>query len=275
MKTKLPNIYVYNNARQYLADYQKARQRDERKFTKSRIGKLIGLPRTRSYFSDVIRGKRITPIFVERFIDIFALDKDEADYFRVLVKYNQSENSHEREIYFEQLISLNKTPRKTLSKDLFAYYTHWYNSVVRAVINSFKFSNNYKELAQKVYPNISIKQAKESVRLLVKLGLIKQDINGHYILTDKSIATPDYVKHDLVKSYQMKCLELARRAILHNQSLPQTIATNTISISEQGYKRLERKINKFRSEVRSLIHKDEGKAEKVYQLHIQLFPTSI
>ena len=61
----------------------------------------------------------------------------------------------------------------------------------------------------------------------------------------------------------MKCLELAKTAIIKNESMPQTIATNTISISAEGYKRLEKKIHKFRSEVRAIVHKDEKKAEKV------------
>lgn len=274
MKEKLPNIYEYNNFREFLADYQKARQMYEKKFNKSNISKLIGLPNTRSYFTDVLAGKNITPNFIERFINILALENDEAQFFRVLVKFNQAESVNEREIYFEQLISLNKTPKMILRKEIFEYYKHWHNSAIRAILNIYDFSGDYKGLAQKVFPNISPKQAKESIKLLEKLKLIKKDEHGHYKLTENSISTPDYIKNDLVKQYQMKCLDLAKTAIIINESLPQTITTNTISVSEEGYKLIEKKIHKFRSEVRSLIHKDENKAEKVYQLGIQLFPNS-
>ncbi len=54
MKEKLPNIFNYNNFCTYLADYQTVRQKYEKKFNTSNISKLIELPNTRSYFSDVL-----------------------------------------------------------------------------------------------------------------------------------------------------------------------------------------------------------------------------
>ncbi len=274
MKEKLPNIYEYNNFRKYLADFQNAKKVTDKRFNKSNVCKLLGLPNTRSYFNDILRGKKITSVFVDRFVNLLELTSDEEQFFRVLVKFNQAESPNERELYFEQLISLNKTPNKVLSKELFKYYSNWYNSAIRAILNYYTFSGDYKELAKKVFPSISVAQAKESVHLLEKLHLIEKDDEGNYQLTDNSISAPEYIRNDLIKQYQMKCLDLAKNSIIKNGSHPQTIATNTISISNEGYKRLEKKINKFRSEVRSLVHKDEHTAEKVYQLNIQLFPNS-
>lgn len=274
MKEILPNIYEYNDFRKYLSEYQKERQSIDRKFNKSNVSKLIGLPNTRSYFTDVLKGKTVTKSFIERFIGVLELDEDEAQYFRVLVKFNQAENSSEREIYFEQLISLNKTPKKVLDKRIYLYYKNWYTSAIRAILNIYDFNGNYKNLAQKVFPNITTKQAKESLELLVKLNLVSKNRDGFYKPTDNSISTPEYVKHELIKQYQMKCLDLAKTAIIKNRSIPQTIATNMLSVSDEGYKRIEKKIHKFRAEIRSLVHKDESKAEKVYQLNVLLFPNS-
>lgn len=274
MKTPMPNIYEYNNYRKYLADYQIARQLDDKKFTKSNICKLLGLPNTRSYFVDVLKGKNITVNFVERFVEILCLDNEKAQFFRVLIKFNQAENSSEKELYFEQLISLNKTPNKILSEEIFKYYKNWYNSAIRAILNIIDFSGNYKELSKKVFPNITTKQARESIQLLKKLNLIEKNKDGLYKVTDISISAPEYIRNDLIKHYQMKSLDLAKISISMDHSIPQTISTNTISISKEGYKRLEKKIHKFRSEVRSLVHKDEDEPDRVYQLGIQLFPNS-
>lgn len=274
MEKKLPNIYEYNNFRKYLKDYQKVKKATDKRFTKSNVCKLLGLPNTRSYFNDILRGKRISSIFVDRFISLLELKTDEAQFFRILVKFNQAENTNERELYFEQLISLNKTPNKVLSKELFKYYSNWYNSAIRAILNYYKFSGDYKKLAKMVFPPISVTQAKESVSLMERLKLIEKDNKGYYHLTNNSISAPEYIRNDLIKQYQIKCLDLAKNSIIKNDSQPQTIATNTISISKAGYKRLEKKIHKFRSEVRSLVHKDENCAERVYQINIQLFPNS-
>lgn len=274
MKQNLPNIYEYNDFRKYLADYQKARQSFDKSFTKSLFSQLMMLPNTRSYFNDVLKGKKVTPTFSERFINVMELDKDEAQFFRVLIKFNQAENLSEREIYFEQLISLNRTPKKVIDKNTYAYYKNWYNSAIRALLYIHDFDTDYVRLAEKVFPPISTKQAKESITLLKKLNLIIKDKNGYYKPTEKSITTSDYVRNEIILQYQLKCLELAKSAILKNKKQKQLITTNTISISENGLQLIEKKIQKFRSEIRSLVHKDKNKADKVYQLDILMFPNS-
>lgn len=274
MKTKTPNIYEYNDFRKYLADYQKARQAQDKSFTKSLFSQLMQLPNTRSYFIDVLKGKKVTPTFTERFINVLQLNNDEAQFFRVLVKFNQAENLSEREIYFEQLISLNKTPKKIIDKNTYAYYKNWYNSAIRALLYIYDFDNNYIQLAKRVFPPITTKQAKESITLLKKLQLIAKDGNGYYKPTDKSITTSDYIRNEIILQYQLKCLELAKSAIVKNKKQKQLITTNTISISEKGLNLIEKKIQKFRSEIRSLVHKDENRADKVYQLDILMFPNS-
>lgn len=272
MNKKLPCIFDYSDYRKFLSDFQAARYSYDKEFTKSNICKLVGLPNTRSFFIDVIKGKDITPTFVERFVSTFSLNSEESQYFRVLVKFNQAINPNERELYFDQLLSLNKVPCKFLSKDVFEYYNCWHNSVIRAIINICDFSGNYGELAKRVFPKITAKQAKESVKLLEKLKLIKKNDNGLYKLTDNSISAPEFIKDDLIKQYQMTCLDNAKQSVLQKDLVHKIISTNTISISMDGYKEIEKRIEKFRNEIRTIVQNDKKEPEKVCQLNIQLFP---
>jgi uncharacterized protein (TIGR02147 family) len=274
MKPKQVNIFDYNDFRKFLADYQEARQASEKGFSKSECSRLLGLPNTRSYFSDVLSGKKVTSAFTERFIKLLDLSKEEAQFFRVLVMFNQAQTPDERELYFDQLVSLNRTPKRVLDKKVFTYYNNWYNSVIRALLHMHDFSDDYSGLAKKVFPAITPKQAKEAIVLLRDLKLIEKNSAGHYKPTEKSITTPEYVKDELVKQYQISCLEIARNSLVQNSSMPQTISTNVISVSDQAYKRIQKKIEKFRSEIRSMVHKDEYPASKVYQLDVLLFPNS-
>lgn len=270
----LPNIFAYNNFRIYLKDYQQARQASDPLFSKSEFSRTLQLPNTRSYLNDILNGKKVTSTFVERFISVLALDKDEAKYFRVLVNFNQAETPDERELYFEQLIALNKTPKKTLDTRLFVYYKNWYNSVIRALLDIIDFSNDYTALAKRVFPSITVSEAKESIKLLKELELISRNEKGFYKPTDKSIATPAFVRDELVKSYQLNCLEMTKSALMQHTKKPFSINTNMISVSANGYKRLEKQVEKFKSEVRSLVHKDEEPSENVFLLNITLIPTS-
>jgi uncharacterized protein (TIGR02147 family) len=273
-KTNCPAIYSYNNFRRFLADCQQARQTTEKRFTKSALSKLLGLPNTRSYFTDVLKGRKVSNVFIDRFIKIFELNKDEAQFFRVLVLFNQAENVEERELYFDQLISLNRTPKRVIENNVYSFYKNWYNSVIRAMLDIYDFKDNYHDLAKKVFPEISVKQAKEAITLLQKLNLIAKNKDGFFKPTDKSIATPDYVKNELIKQYQLSIFEMVKQSLVKTVSSPQTVSTNVISISDIAYKRIEKKIEKFRSEIRSLVHKDEKPAERVYQLNIALIPNS-
>lgn len=243
-------------------------------FTKSWICLRLGLPNSRSYFNDVLNGKKVTPAYIDRFVAVLELGKEQARFFRVLVKFNQAEEPAERELYFAQLISLNRTPKRTMTPELYRFYGEWYHSAVRAILDIYDFRDDYAALARRIVPPITVKQAKGSIKLLESLGLIGTDDHGYCRPTDKAIATPDYVKDELLKQYQMQCLELAKKAVMRNRREPHDISTNTISISAEGYERLQKRLHQFRAEVRSLVNKDEQPADRVYQLDIQLFPNS-
>ena len=274
MAPKLPNIFDYNDFRKYLKDYQAAKRRHDRRFTKSAICKLLGLPNSRSYFNDVLNGKLVSNTYIERFVKLLEFDTDEARFFRVLVKFNQADIPSERELLFEQLISLNKTPKKVLDKDIYEYYTEWHHSAIRAVLETFDFKEDYATLAKKLFPPITEKKARESIELLERLGLIKKDKKGFLRLTEKSIIASPEIKKELLMQYQLKCIDISKQALIKNRTMHQVYSTNMISISREGYERLKKRLQKFKLEVRSLVHKDENPADRVYQLNIQLFPNA-
>lgn len=234
----------------------------------------MGLLNSRSYFNDVLNGKKVTPDFVERFIPILELDSDESRYFRVLVKFNQAENNNERDLYFRQLISLNKTPKKIVDLSVYEFYRKWYHIAIRTLLDTYDFSDNYAELAKKLMPQITVKQAKDSIELLNSLGLISKNEYGFYKPTEKALATNDYVKDELIKQYQLQCIELAGKSLFRKEHNPQDIYTNTISISQQGLKELQALLNRFKSEVCYIVNNDQNPADQVFQLNVQLFANS-
>jgi uncharacterized protein (TIGR02147 family) len=273
MKPKLPSIYEYNDFRRFIGDFQKASHDDNPSYTKSYMTQLIGLPNSRSYMSDILKGKHVTNTFVDRFVNIFAFNQDEANFFRILVKFNQADNPNERELCFEQLIALNKTPKKYLYEQSYQYYKYWYNAAIRALLNVYNFDGKkYSVLAFKLVPKITVPQAKKAIRLLSQLNLIEKNSKGFYKPTSSSISTEEFVRDEGLKQFQIKCLELAKSAIINDSNQPKVITTNTISISKRGQKRIEKQIDRFRSQVRSLVHKDEDPAETVYQIDVLFFP---
>ncbi len=275
MKTHTPSIFEYNDFRTYLDDFQKARFEIDKTFTRSALCRKLGIAKTRSYYGDVVAGKFVSSAYVGRFIKVLELNKEEAQFFRVLVKFNQADEPDEHELYFEQLIALNRTPKRILDPKVHIFYKVWYHSIIRTILDIYDFNgSNYASLARKVVPSVTVKQAKESIALLEELELIKQNGEGFYKPTDKAITTNDFVRDELIKQYQVQCLEMAKKTLIKKVKPPHEISTNVISISEVGFKRLQKRLGQFKAEVRSLVNKDENPADRVYQLNIQLFPSS-
>jgi uncharacterized protein (TIGR02147 family) len=241
-------------------------------FTKAFVCQELGLPNSRSYFQDVLNGKFVSELKVPLFIKLLRLSHDESQYFRVLVKFNQCDDPEEKELLLDQLITLNRIPQKIVSPKAYSYYKEWYHSVVKALLEVIDFSGDYAGLGHKLLPPITARQARGSIKLLMDLGLIKKNERGFYKPTDKVVSTGAFAQDAIIRQFQMKCIGSARFALLKNRGQPERVLTNTISISEEGYKRLETHLQKFCSEVRSIVHKDEKKPDRVYQLDILLFP---
>jgi uncharacterized protein (TIGR02147 family) len=283
-----PNIFDYLDFRKFLADYYEARRIESNKFSKSDFsrevfcgGRKNVVLKHRGYLNDIVsKQATVTVNSAEFFIQAFKRDaamkfgKDETEYFRTLVAFNQAVIPDEREMHFHHLISLNHSPRRILNLEMLSLYSEWHHSVVRALLDVFNYGDEFTAIAKSVVPPITAKNARDSVRLLSALGLIKKNEKGVWKPTDKSISAPQHIQNELLIQYQLILLEFAKQSLLKNHSLPQNISTNTISLSEDAFKVLRERLEKFRTEARSIIAKDDKPATKVYQLNIQLFPAS-
>jgi uncharacterized protein (TIGR02147 family) len=123
-------------------------------------------------------------------------------------------------------------------------------------------------------PPLPIKTIKKSVLLLQSLNLIQKDKNGFYKPTDKTVKTDEHVRDELILQYQLHCLEMAKMNMLNKHGLPQDITTNILSVSEDGLKKVQDRLRKFREEIRAIVQNDDKPSDRVYQLDIQLFPNS-
>jgi uncharacterized protein (TIGR02147 family) len=275
MRASLPNIYEYIDFRKYLDDCRLARRKDDPGFTHAFICHKLGQPNARSYFNNVINGrKNVTSGFVDRFIKLLDLGPAEGKFFRALVNYNQAASADEKEFYFDQIVQCNRTPFKLVEKSTYAYYKTWYHSIVRSLLGVIDFKDDYKDLAGRLLPPITVPQAKGSIKLLVGLGLVARDSRGHWRPVDKVLSTGDTLQDHLLRQYQIQAFELGKDAIANDACRPKHTLTYTIFVSDEGYGRIVNRMEQFRSEIRSIIHKDEAKATRVYQVNVQMIPKS-
>jgi uncharacterized protein (TIGR02147 family) len=275
MKTNLPVIFEHIDFKKYLEEYYSRRKSVDPAFSHSYICHRLGQAHSKSYFNNILKGRAvITATFIDRFIDLLDLKPDEAKYFRALVNYNQTTSPNEKEFFFDQLVSLNRTPRKVVDRNAYEYYKEWYHTAIRALLDIIDFKNDYKSLASSLFPTLSLKQARDSIALLKRTGMISQNSGGFWKPTDKVIVSGDFIKDALAKQFQMKCLEHGKTVLASDGDQGQRTITLTLSLSKEAHTRITQRMEQFKSEIRSIVHKDEKPATRVFHLNVNLFPMS-
>ncbi|MGD9200688.1 MAG: TIGR02147 family protein [Chitinispirillia bacterium] len=268
------NIFEYLDYRLLLKDLYESRKKDNTKFSYRYIGQKVGF-KSAGFFSNIIKGKRnISNNLIFRFAELLEFNKKETEYFEVLVLYNQSKQHNRRKYYFEKLLSMRKTKVQELTDDQYLYFNKWYNVALRELLNYYPFRGDYNELANMLTPAITPAQARDSVALLLKLGLIEEKEDHTYRVTDAAITTGYKVPLLAIQNFQLATLDMAKEAIDRFPREERSISTLSLSVSEETYKIIEDKLSLFRREVSDLVESDRNVINRVYQFNFQIFPFS-
>lgn len=275
MKTTKTDIFGYIDYRKFLQDYYEERKSADPGFTHTYICYRLGQEKAKSYFNNVIKGRTdVTSTFIDRFITLLELTNDESVYFRALVNYNQTNSAKEKEFFFDQLVRLNRTPHRIVNNSEYVYYKEWYYSTVRSLLDIIDFKDDYSQIVKRIQPRITLKQAKDAVKVLKSLGLIAENEQGILKVTDKVVSSGSFMHDAIIEQYQIKCLEQAMNVIASGNKQMHRNITMSMSMSDDCFERIAHKVDQFKSEIRSIIQKDTKKASRVYHMNVNFYPMS-
>jgi len=198
----------------------------------------------------------------------------DARYFTSLVHYNQAKSSAQKQNYLEEMNRLRrKVKQKKIPLDQFEYYTKWYHSVIRELACIIHWNGDYGYLASHCNPPIRKSEARESIQLLLGLGLLDRDGRGRYIQRDPAINASSEVLALGARRLNKQMITFASEAIEKYSPAQRNIQGVTLGISRESYELIEEEINEFLSRVIRIVDDDKN-PEKVYQLNTQLYPLS-
>jgi uncharacterized protein (TIGR02147 family) len=155
----------------------------------------------------------------------------------------------------------------------YEFYRQWYYTAILALISSSDFRGDYKALAERVQPPITVKQAQESVELLLKLNLVRKHVTGKYIPTNAILTTGEQWKSIAIRNFQQQSIQLALNSFERFPPEERDISTVTIAINSEEINEIKRITNEYRRAVLQIASACE-KPNRVYQLNVQLFPLS-
>lgn len=269
----MKKIYEYTDYRQYLKDYYEDKKANTRRFSFRKFAKEAGInaPATLLY---VMEGKRgLTPGSAAQYANALGLKKREAEHFVNLVFYNQARTAKKKAHYLSKLMKKSRIRNVfTVDKDRYEFYSQWYHSVIRELVNIFPVKDDTKELCRMVRPPISPAKARDSLKLLENLGYIRKKEDGTFAQTQALIQTGP-VQEYAVLQFQVEMLKRGLESFERISKKDKMSASTTFSISNKTFEVFKQKARDFRKELLQLASEDQN-PERVYQLAMTLFPVS-
>ncbi len=271
----MPNIYNHTSYREFICDYYLEQKKLVPRFSYRKFADNAGF-QTKTFIHKIIKGeKALSKSSTLKIAKAMGLKKKETDYFDAMVDFNNAERIEDKEYYFHNLQSLSKNHKSSVMRNnQFAYFNNWYTVVIRELVTTLDWKDDYKQLAKACDPAITPGQAKKSVTLLLDLGLLKKMPSGKYIQVDKAITAGGQVLGLAVKKFQKQALALASESIGHHKKENRDISTLTVGISRHGFERLRQELKVFRGKLVDIVYCDEP-VDRVYQINFQLFPVSM
>ena len=267
----MANVFEYTDYRKFLRDRIVYLKMKKKKYTYRYIAKEVGF-KSAGYLTQVIQGKsKLSHQMIMKFADVLSLKKREANYFELMVHYNQAKTHEKKKHFFRNMIGYKKGRARTLDPDEYEFYDHWYYSAIRAIFNYYSFKDDYKKLAAMVVPRITVAEARKAIAVLLKLGLIVKDNKGSYFLTSKHVTTGFNSDSIIINNFVLNTIDIAKDAFYRFAKEDRSFSALTLSVSKNGYDTIKNRVDAFRKELVDIVQNDSG-IDRVCQVNFQLFP---
>lgn len=264
-------IYDYLDYRIYLRDYCEWQRSNSKSFSFRKFAMDAGFS-SPSYLKMVMDGERgLTPNSIRKFAKALRLKRHEERFFEDLVWFTQAKSHDEKNHHYKKLTTSRRFLKvRHIENDQFEYFSKWYYAVIREMVTIPGFKEDPVWIARKLRPTITVTEAKATIELLLRLGLLKRDESGRLVQTDKTVATADEVKSLALGNFHREMIHKAAEAVTNNKARHRNISSLTVALSREKFNEVKQRINEFRKELRSLLEECET-PQAIYQINFQLF----
>jgi uncharacterized protein (TIGR02147 family) len=272
--TQRPLIFQYLDYRAFLTAYVGWEKQNNPRFSLRTFSKRI-MPSLSSsgLLSGVLKGKKnLGSTLRTKFARALQLKAREAQFFELLVRFNQAGDIEEKSWLLAQMSRFRHSRAKLICEGQYRFFTQWYYPVVW---NYFGISQKRKlpaDIAAMIQPRLTPTQVEEAIRLLLDLGLLKKMANG-YAVTENHLTTEPEFRALEAQQYNEQFLGLAVDALRHLDPSQRQFGTMVFSASIQAVEQIKEKMAAFQEEAQEIIDRDT-QADGVYTLGFQLFPNT-
>ncbi len=270
-----PNLFEYEDYRKYLRDSYEESKASKRSFSFRFFAREAGFA-SPNFLKLVMDGARnLTIDSIPKFSKALKLTRPEAEFFEALVLFNQAHTAEEKSRHYGRMAKSRRFREvKSLAREQFEYYSKWYYSAVRELVELPDFSADPFEICRRLVPNIAPKQAKDALALLKKLNLVEAGPDGKLRQVDRTITSGAEVKSLHVINFHREMLARAAESMDLVPAPERDISAVTLGVPASKVAEVKERIARFRRDLLASIGAAEEKPDRVYQLNLQFFPLS-
>ncbi len=274
-------IFQFNDFRNYLKESFSELKQQNSKYSQRWIAQQIGVSSS-GWISDLLAGRRnLTTTQMVHLNGLLNHNPKEQAYFEALVLFNQSSSLEEKNRYYEQLLTFKEISADELDKEYFEYFGEWHHAAIREKLLYLPFKGDYTALAQSLLPQITSAEAKKSIELLLKLGMIDHDkMSGEFKPNQVHVKKKLGIDQLLYFRYLQANMKLGMESIERIPKDERYMSALCTGLSEASFKEIIDDIQALRQKIKLLSERDTRHYRntksplnmRIYQFLIELFP---
>lgn len=250
---------------QWIQDEFFKRKETDFSYSSRSFAKVLGVSSGR--LSELFSGKRnLTMKMGERFAEALAMDPDTELLFKNAIIENKKNRTKSSRLYNNLKKDEDKN-FKRLNQDIFSLIS---KQQYFAILNLMK-TKDFKNCPIWIGSRLEIPPAtvEKSLELMKRVGILKEE-NGELIRVHKKYRTKDNIESRAIKSAHREKLQ---HALVSLETIPvelRDITSITCPINKDKMPEIKKLIKDFRRGLAQFM--EEGEANEVYNLNIQLVP---
>lgn len=266
------DLYAHDDFRKVLAELW-ARRREAVPGTTTRsFARECGLTNP-GYLGDVIKGRRrLSEGAFARMAPQFGLNPQEIEFLRLLVRFGQGKGRDREEAWRQILSRRSRSNFARLNPSLARYYQDHRYPLIRTAVEACDFRGDYEKLARFLDPPLAVSVVQRCVRELCEWGLVRQESDGRYLVTDRFVEPPANLG-GVLRSLQQTWITQGAEAVERIPAAKRHVSTILLSVSEDAKRKIQERLLAFREEVFAILKEDE-EPDRLMQLSLQYFPRS-
>src|SRR3989338_3476205 len=236
-------IYSYSNYREFLKDMYNELKTENPAFSYRYFSKRAGFA-SPNFLKLVMDEKRnLTPESIHKFSEGLKLGKKERQFFELLVYYNQTEEAKQKQHYYQQILEFPEY-RKVhhFEKEQYAYLSQWYYPAILELIQLSNFQEDPKFADNNVGNQVSIREAKEALDVLLEIGFMKRNEGGNLVPAHPHLTTGEEARSLASFSFHEQVLEKAKVALNQQKSEEREFAAITMALNKKQLNRIKEMI---------------------------------